>query len=104
MTLIDFLNSVPSAVWAAAWTLLGAVILKVVDNWLSKAQESRLQNKDFRETINDLRERLDKVEEEVTEWRTKYYAAQEEIASLRLSLIRAGISVPQTSVTTGDSS
>jgi len=98
VTLVEFLNSIPPGAWAVIGTIVGGVLLKVTEKWLGLHQQRIADDQNYRETINELRERLDKVEEEVTTWRTKYYAAQEEIASLRTSLIRAGITVPQTSV------
>ena len=93
--MIEFLASVPPGVWALLGTIFGGVLLEFCKRWLNKAQEAREERRDDRTIIKDLQDRLDKVEEEVTLWRTRYYDAQIDITRLQQALIKAGIDVPE---------
>jgi hypothetical protein len=91
--LIDWLARNPLVV-AAIFTALGAILLRVTEKVLGAKAERQSEVKDYRDNIKELQERLDKVEEEVTLWRNRYYASQVDITRLTQALIKAGIDVP----------
>lgn len=93
MTLIDFLVANP-AVLAAVCTLIGGVVLKVLEKTLGRHAEQRTDRQDYRSEIKELNERVDKCEEEIRLWRNRYYAEQEEVALLRTVLINNNITPP----------
>lgn len=79
-------------------TLFGGAGLKVVEKWLHRDIDDRSARKDFREEVNDLNGRIDKLEDEVTQWRTLYYHEQEQVALLRVMVIQLGGQLPQTTL------
>lgn len=79
-------------------TLFGGVVLKIVEKHLSKAMNESAIRRDLHNEVKDLMERLDKVENEVTHFRTLYYAEQENVALLRVMVIQLGGELPETTV------
>lgn len=75
-------------------TIFGGAGLKAVEKYLNRDIEAINERKDYRDEIRELRDRLDKVEAEVDEWKAKYFHNEEEIVRLRATLIQQGIEVP----------
>jgi predicted nuclease with TOPRIM domain len=90
---MEFLAMSPTT-WTFLGTIFGGVGLKLVEKWLNRNTEKLNQHKDYRQQINELYERLDKVEAEVDLWREKYYRNEEEITKLRATLIANGFEPP----------
>lgn len=79
-------------------TLFGGAGLKVIEKWLGKSAEKRSERRDLNEEITNLVNRIDKLENEVTQWRTMYYHEQEQVALLRVLVIQNGGQLPETTV------
>jgi len=92
--MLSLLGAIDPAWIALIGTILGGVGLKVAEKFLNKHAEQRDDRKDYREEINELRTRLDTVENEVTFWRNRFYEEQEDNAMLRVLLIQNGVSPP----------
>lgn len=75
-------------------TVCGGVGLKISEKWLNHAKDKRDDRKEFREEIKELQDRLDNVEDDLAEWRGKYYAAQEQILILKAMMVGAGLTIP----------
>lgn len=93
--LAGFIEAIPEGWWIAIGTFIGGLILKGYDKWLNRDDTKRSQAKDYREQIKELQDRLDKVEDEVTTWRTRYYDEQAKVATLTSELIQARASAPK---------
>lgn len=91
--MIDVIVSSPPAL-AAVCTAFGGVLLKLLEWFLSRNHRKNDTRKEFREEWKELLDRVDKLEEEIDEWRGKYYRGQEEILTLKAMIIGAGIKVP----------
>lgn len=85
-TIWETLNGISPAWIAVISSVLGGVVLKVLEKWLGKNAERRVDRQDWRSELAELRTRLDTVEAEVDAWKEKYYTAREEIAALRSRL------------------
>lgn len=101
MGVFETLGNVPPGWLALCGTVIGTLGLKLLEKRLNKGKEQIDVRKDFREEITQLRDannqcqvRLDKVEEEVTFWRNRFYEEQEENSVLRVMLINKGIEPP----------
>lgn len=97
MTLLEYLTANPP-VLAAASTILGGIALKMVENWLGKRIEQRNDRKDYREEIRELHERIDELEEDLSQWRTRAFTAEEQVALLRIVVISLGGELPEQTV------
>ena len=97
MDLIDYIVANP-ALLAGICTIIGGILLKVVEKWLSKQAEQRNQRKDYREEIKELNERIDALEEDITQWRNRAFTAEEQVALLRIMLIKHGAEPPESIV------
>lgn len=75
---------------AGLWTLLGMLITGAIGWVHGNRGHDREDRSDYREELRNLKERLDKVEREVMEWRRRYYREQEYAIRLRLQLLEAG--------------
>jgi len=95
VTLIEVLSQ--PAVVAAIVTIIGGILMKVAEKWLTKNVERRTDRKDYRDEIKELHERIDVLEAEIDQWRIRYYQEQETVAGLRVALINAGITPPPVS-------
>lgn len=82
------------AVLALIGTLFAGAGLKFVERWLARPNIRMTENEFYRNQINELRERLDKVEAEVDDWRERYYRTKEEVETLKAHIIRLGIQPP----------
>lgn len=90
-TLVFFMATLPTGVQITIWTAVGAVALKAAEHYFDKHTETVNDRKDYREEIKELRERVDKLEKDVEDWRTKFYAEQERVASLRNQMIKSNV-------------
>lgn len=72
-------------------TVCGGVGLKVVEHWLTRNQRTLNTRRDLREELTELANRIDQLEDEITQWRTRYYQEQEKVAVLRVQLVNAGM-------------
>lgn len=92
--MLDVLASIPAGLYALIGTIFGGVGLKVIERWLNRHTVVIDERKDYRDEIADLRQRLDKVEEEVDEWRERYYANEDYINILRAYMYGKGLEPP----------
>ena len=88
------LAAVPPAWVAVIGTVVGGILLKIAEHYLTKKQNSNTEllerSRDYRAEIKELTERLDVEEKKEEEWRLKYFQSQEEVAKLRVLLRQAG--------------
>ena len=75
-------------------TLFGGIGLKVAEKWLNRNSDNRSDRKDYRETVNELHERIDRMQDDIDELRRNLYASQEEAALLRVYIIEKGLPLP----------
>lgn len=89
-----FFASIPAGAWAIIGTAMGTIGLKLVEWNLSKQSRHLSERQSLYVEISDLRNRLDKVEEEVDRWRDRYYREHEHADVLRAFLISLGETPP----------
>ncbi|MDN4162936.1 hypothetical protein [Nocardioides abyssi] len=103
------LASIPAGWLALAGTLFGGIGLKYAERWWNRgAEKSKAQldmNADYREQIKQLQDthkdcqtRLDVVEEEVSEWRKRAFEAEEQVALLRIIVVKMGGELPEETI------
>ena len=85
---MELISEIPAGVWAVIGTIVAGISLKVAEKVLSSRSQTLSENQYYREAIADLRSRLDTVEEQVDEWRSKYHEAQATISELRIKVIK----------------
>ena len=93
--MIELLSAIPAPFYVLIGTLFGGVMLKIVEGWYNRHHVVIDEKKDYRDEIKDLRDRLDKVEAEVDEWRSRYYANEHYINILRSLLLGSGVDPPE---------
>jgi len=75
------------AILSAVCGIIGGVLLKVVDKKLTKKdtefEHDIEQGKEFRTQIKELQERQNYLEEQLTEWKDKYYKLVEEMTQVK---------------------
>lgn len=91
--MIEWFSNNPAAV-ATVFTILGGILLKVVESWLHKNQEYIASKKDYREEIAELRERVDSLEAEIERWRKVSHHLEEELTKARVQLVKLGVDPP----------
>jgi hypothetical protein len=74
----------------------GGGLIKFLDWTLARRKQTGEDRRNLIGEVNELVERVDKLEEEVTFWRTQYYREQEEKAALRVAMINQGLTPPET--------
>lgn len=92
--MMEFLKDIPPSLYALIGTIVGGVGLKLIEHWLNRDVQVIAERRDYRDEITELRDRLDKVEAEVDEWRDRYYHNEEEIHTLRAFIIGMGKEPP----------
>ena len=97
MDLIEQITGNPT-IMAGTFTIVGGVLLKVLEKYLGKQAEARNERKDYREEIRELNERIDALEEDITQWRKRAFAAEERVALLRIMVIKHGGELPDADV------
>lgn len=92
---MEWLTTLPPEIWALLGTVLGGTGLKIVERFLNRDVALRDDRRDLREEVKELYERVEHLEDEVTAWRDRYYAGQEQILMLKAMVIGAGIQIPE---------
>ena len=87
-------SAIPVELWVVILSGIGALALKAIEKFLNRNADARADKQDYREEIKELQDRLDKVEDEVTNWRTMYYSAQVRISVLEREIIKLGGDIP----------
>lgn len=81
------------AVIALIGTVIGTVGVKVAEKWLGKrdrkVDDATQIRSELREQVTSLKEEILRLEDDVEEWRSKYYDTREELALKRLDLQNA---------------
>lgn len=95
MSVGSWLGAVPPGLWALIGTIAGTIGLKLVEQWLNRNKDRNEVHRDMRSEIKELVDRVDKLEDEVTVWREKFYAEQEQVALLRTLIIQGGGTLPE---------
>lgn len=92
---------VPNGVWVVVGTIVSGIAINAGSKWLNRRAEARDDRKDYREEIKELREalrvqgeKIDKLEEEVTQWRNQFYAEQNHTARLENAILKKGDDLP----------
>ena len=88
--MMDLLMNIPAGLWALIGTLVGTVGLKVSEAWLNRSRAARESRADDRAESKELRDKIDKLEDEVTLWRGKTYESDEDNSRLRRQIIEGG--------------
>lgn len=87
---MEVLSGLDPAWIALIGTLFGGVALKVTDHWLSKAKNSSDDAKQIREElrsqITSQKEEINTLEDEVNEWRSKYYDLRDSYIKVQTEL------------------
>lgn len=82
-------------VLALAGTIVGTLGLKILEKFLSRNIEKQDLRRDIHSELTEALKRIDKLEDEVTQWRQRYYAQEEQVALLRTMLIKNGHELPE---------
>lgn len=81
------------AVLALIGTIIATVGVKILERWLGKADRSTTDAAQIRlelkEQVASYKEEIRRLEDEVDEWRGKYYAVMEELVAKRIELQNA---------------
>ncbi len=93
----EFIESVPTGVWVLLGSLISVAVGNAFTKWLGKQAEARNDRQDSRAEMQQIWDRMDGLERQVTIWRDRYYAEQAVSASMRVLLIRHGID-PNTAI------
>lgn len=88
MDIISFLSK--DAPIAAVIALLGGIILKIIEKKITNPTEEINSNlalrKELREELDSVIQRISELQEEVNEWREKYYSQVEITSQLKVEL------------------
>lgn len=82
---------IPSGAWVVFGTIVSGFALQAITKFFSRNAENRDDRRIDLAEIKELRERIDTVEAEVTEWRDRYYAERSHTARLERQLIDNGL-------------
>lgn len=89
------LNSVPAGLWALIGTLVGTLGLRLLERWLSRNKDKADQRRDLNQELINLQTRLDLVEEDLSQWRQRAFRSEEQVALLRILIIKLGENCPR---------
>lgn len=85
-----FLSGLDPAWIALIGTLFGGVVLKVTEHWLGKTKSQSDDAKQIREElrtqITSQKEEIKSLEDEVNEWRSKYYDLRDSYIKVQTEL------------------
>lgn len=95
LPLVANLNEIDGAWLALIGTLFGGAGLKLIEAYLGRGSAKSTIRRDLVEEVGKMQERMDRVEEEVTFWRSRFYEEQEYGAKLRIMLIQEGLEPPE---------
>lgn len=74
-------------------TIIATVGVKILERWLGKKDRNSTDaaqiRSELREQITTAKEEIRRLEDELDEWRAKYYAAIEELVAKRIELQNA---------------
>lgn len=88
MDIISFLSK--DAPIAAVIALIGGIILKIIEKKITNPTEEINSNlalrKELREELDSVIQRISELQEEVNEWREKYYSQVEITSQLKIEL------------------
>jgi hypothetical protein len=85
---------IPSGAWVVIGTIVSGFLLQAATKFFNRNVEKRDDRKIDLEEIKELRERIDQVEAEVTEWRERYYRERNYSARLERFIINKGEEPP----------
>lgn len=85
---------IPSGAWVVIGTIVSGLALQGITKFFNKNVEKRDDRKIDLAEIKELRERIDQVEAEVTEWRERYYRERSHTARLERFIINKGDEPP----------
>lgn len=85
---------IPGGAWAVIGSSAGAIALAGFTKLFNRRADSRDDRKVDLQEIKELRERIDSVETEVTEWRERYYAERNHSARLERFIINKNLEPP----------
>jgi len=87
---MEFLSGLDPAVIALIGTLFGGVVLKFAEHWLGKAKTSSDDAKQIREELRtqivSQKDEINALEDEVNEWRSKYYDLRDSYIKVQTEL------------------
>lgn len=90
---MDFLAGMDPAWIALIGTLFGGVVLKVTEHWLGRTKSTSDDAKQIREElrsqITSQKDEIKQLEDEVNEWRSKYYDLRDEYMKVQTELTLA---------------
>ena len=92
------LNSVPAGLWALIGTLVGTLGLRLLERWLSRNKDKADQRRDLNQELINLQTRLDLVEEDLSQWRQRAFRSEEQVALLRILIIKLGGELPEEAI------
>jgi predicted nuclease with TOPRIM domain len=85
-------SEIGSAVYGAIGALLVAAAIKMIQNFLDRDKEKFKENfllrKELREELAEVKKELYALQEEIDEWKQKYYAQVELTNSLKLDVLK----------------
>ena len=74
-------------------TIVATIGVKIVERWLSKkdraSSDAAQIRSELKEQVSDYKEEIRRLEDEIDELRTKYYATLEELVAKRIELQNA---------------
>lgn len=85
---------IPTGVWAVIGTIVSGLVLTAGAKYFGKNAERRDDRVIDLQEIKELRDRVDAVEAEVTEWRERYYEERNYSAKLERTVINNGGELP----------
>lgn len=87
---MSFLSGMDPAWIALIGTLFGGIVLKVTEHWLGKTKSQSDDAKQIREElrsqITSQKEEIRSLEDEVNEWRSKYYDLRDSYIKVQTEL------------------
>jgi len=89
-TVGGFLAGLDPAWIALIGTVVGGVVLKVSETWLARGRvqkdDARVIREELRSTVTTQREDIRELEDEVNEWRSKYYDLRDSYMKVQTEL------------------
>ena len=88
--MFEFLGGLDAAWIALIGTLFGGVVLKVTEHWLGKtktaADDAKAIREELRSQITSQKAEIKELEDEVNEWRSKYYDLRDSYIKVQTEL------------------
>lgn len=90
---MEFLSGLDPAWIALIGTLFGGVVLKVTEHWLGKTKtatdDAKAIREELRSQITSQKDEIKTLEDEVNEWRSKYYDLRDSYMKVQTELTLA---------------